>query len=447
LILALFATYIYFQVERSLIAQVDAALDLVASQALLLVGESDGALTFQGSAQNPEAARGLSDDFVVMLLAEDGRMLDTLSSDTEIVLFPTGTPGYSTQTIAGDTWRVYRRAVQTGETSGWIETAQELDLVVLTLASLRSQIFWVVPLGLLLAGLGGYFLATRALRPIDEISRIAQASSASDLSLRINYHGPKDEVGRLAQTFDRLLERLESAFARERQLTADAAHELRTPLAALKGRIGVTLSRQRQLPEYHATLKGMEEQVDRLIRLTSDLLFMARLEGGQLERQTELIEVDHFLGAIYDQVKPLVDAKAIALVAEAPTGLAVRADFSLLTRLFLILLDNAVKNTPPLGKIHIQGKSIGSRIEFSIQDSGPGIPVEHIPYVFDRFYRVQGDRSRAPGDPGEEGAGLGLAIAREIAGTLGGELSVETAAGRGAKFIVILPSGAEASAG
>jgi heavy metal sensor kinase len=440
LILALFAVYLYIQIERTLIAQVDAALDLAAAQAMLIVGDTNGELAFQAGSDNPDIIQNLSDDFIVQLLSPDGTVLATLSSEPGGIAFSAQAPGYSTHTIEGDPWRLYRRPARSNGASGWIQTAQELDLVFSTLASLRTQIVWVIPLGLALAGLGGYFLATRALRPIDALTRIAQASNASDLSLRTHYRGPEDEVGRLAQTFDRMLDRLESAFARERQFTADTAHELRTPLAALKGRIGVTLSRQRQPPEYQETLRGMEEQVDRLIRLTNDLLFIARLEGGQLEPQMEGIDAGDFLGAVIDQVRPLIDAKSITLLEEVPSGLAIQADFNLLTRLFLNLLDNAVRYTPQNGQIRIEARQREQVVEFSIQDGGQGIETRHIPFIFDRFYRVEGDRSRSSTDPGEGGAGLGLAIAREIAGVQGGELSVKSEPGKGATFTLLLPS-------
>jgi heavy metal sensor kinase len=290
-----------------------------------------------------------------------------------------------------------------------------------------------------LAGLGGYFLASRALRPIDDITRTAQAISAGDLSQRLHYQGPPDEVGRLAHTFDSMLDRLQAAFVRERRFTGDAAHELRTPLTALKGRIGVTLSRSRQPAVYQETLRDMEGQVDRLIRLSSDLLFMARLDQGQMRPQLEQIELADFIGAVVDQVRALATAKNITIEEAIPAGLTLPGDMDLLIRLFLNLLDNAVKYTPENGRILTSAAGDSAFVEVAVQDSGPGIAAEHLPHLFDRFYRVESDRTRLTQNGDQGGTGLGLAIAHEIARMHNGRLAVESELGVGTTFVVQLP--------
>ncbi|MCI0575066.1 MAG: ATP-binding protein [Chloroflexi bacterium] len=437
-ILVLFTTFLYLQVRRSLVAQVDAALHLAATQALLSLGEEGGQLAFQNVERNPEAMRNLNDDFVIHLLAQDGTVLDTLSNDDDVPVFPVQATGFRTLIDEEDPWRVYSQEVAAGSITGRVQVAQELEPVVETLASLQAQIVLGLPLALLLAGLGGFFLASRALRPIDHITQTARAISASDLGQRIRYQGPADEVGRLAQTFDNMLDRLQAAFGRERRFTGDAAHELRTPLAALKGRIGVTLSRPRQPAAYVETLQEMEQQVDRLIRLSNDLLFMARLDQGQFRPQTERIELADFMAAVMDQVRPLAEAKAITLVESIPPGLTLQGDLDLLIRLHLNLLDNAVKYTPAGGRVTVQAERMGTQVIVSVSDTGPGIPAEHLPHLFERFYRVEGDRARGWRDNGQGGAGLGLAIAYEIARAHGGHLAVQSEVGRGTTFVVYL---------
>jgi signal transduction histidine kinase len=318
-----------------------------------------------------------------------------------------------------------------------------------------------LPLALLLAGVGGYLLASRALQPVDGITQTAQAISASDLDQRIYYQGPADEIGRLASTFDNMLDRLQAAFVRERRFTGDAAHELRTPLAALKGRIGVTLSQPRQAEAYAETLQDMEVQVDRLIRLSNDLLLMARLDQGQLRPQLDTIIFSDFLGAVVDQVRPLLEAKSINLTTTIPPDLTLEGDLDLLIRLHLNLLDNAVKYTPPGGRVAVEAEGREKGVTISISDNGPGIQPEHLPYLFDRFYRVESDRSRAGQQPvlggsvpgsspkrreGGQGGGstiggdgLGLAIAYEIVRAHGGELSVQSEVGQGTTLVVNLP--------
>ena len=439
-ILLLFTAFLYFQVRRSLISQVDSALNLAANQALINVRNINGQPTFQANTQSPDVIRNLQDDFIIYLLAQDGTVADTLSSENQFPTFQEQPDGFMTQEVAGESWRVYRQAVEVGPFSGWIQVVQELEPVNVTLAGLQAQIAAGLPLALLLAGLGGYFLASRALRPIDAITRTAHSISAGDLSQRIHYQGPPDEVGRLAHTFDSMLDRLEAAFVRERRFTGDAAHELRTPLTALKGRIGVTLSRSRQPAVYQETLQDMEEQVDRLIRLSSDLLFMARLDQEQMRPQLEQIELADFMGAVVDQLRPLAAAKSIAIEEAVPPEVALLGDMDLLIRLFLILLDNAVKYTPEKGRISIEAVEDSKWVTIAVQDSGPGIAAEHLPHLFERFYRVESDRSRFAQNGDQGGTGLGLAIAHEICRMHGGRLRVESEVGVGSRFIVELDS-------
>lgn len=443
LILLLFTSFLYVQVRRSLIAQVDAALRQAAGQALINLGEDEGQLAFQNVERNPEAVRKLADDFVIHLLTPDGAVLDTLSNERDVPLFPIQAIGSETLLAEGEPWRVYIQDVAIGNQTGQLQIAQELEPVTVTLANLRVQLLWGLPLALLLAGLGGFFLASRALRPIDHITQTAQAISANDLGRRIHYQGPADEVGRLAQTFDTMLDRLQSAFVRERRFTGDAAHELRTPLTALKGRIGVTLSRPRQPAAYQETLQEMEQQVDRLIRLSNDLLFMARLDQAQFQPQHESIALADLIGAVIDQVRPLAELNSVTLTEIIPSDLRLQGDLDLLIRLHLNLLHNAVKYTPTGGRVTVEAAQNGTAVTISISDSGPGIAAEHLPHLFERFYRVEGDRSRGGRDNGRDnepgGAGLGLAIAYEIAWAHGGNLLVQSEVGRGTTLFVQLP--------
>ncbi|MCA9997532.1 MAG: HAMP domain-containing protein, partial [Anaerolineales bacterium] len=266
----------------------------------------------------------------------------------------------------------------------------------------------------------------------------AQGITADDLSQRIGHQGPADEIGRLAQTFDGMLDRLQTAFDRERRFTGDAAHELRTPLTVLKGSIGVTLSKPRETTHCMETLAVMEGEVDRLIRLSNDLLFMARLDQKQLRLGRELIELEPFLGAVLDQIRPLATDKSIRLEEIIPNNLQVSGDIDLLIRLFLNLLDNAIKYTPQGGVVQVQAARMGSQVEIAIRDSGPGIAATHLPQLFDRFYRAEADRARQMGQNGQGWAGLWLAIAKVIARSHGGQIQVASEVGVGTKFTVCL---------
>jgi signal transduction histidine kinase len=183
----------------------------------------------------------------------------------------------------------------------------------------------------------------------------------------------------------------------------------------------------------------MEQQVDRLIRLSNDLLLMTRLDQKQQRLQQERIELNNLLNAVIDQIIPLAEAKPVTLYRSLPQGLALWGDTELLIRLFLNLLHNAVKYTPPGGQVTVTAQPSAEDITITIRDTGPGIPDQHLPHLFKRFYRVEGDRARRPENNHQDGAGLGLAIAYEVARAHGGVLTVQSVVGEGSTFQVRLP--------
>jgi signal transduction histidine kinase len=328
--------------------------------------------------------------------------------------------------------------------------------------TLLKVMLLLAPAMLLIASGGGWFLANRALTPIDRLTRTAQRISAEDLSQRINLRGADDEVGRLAHTFDAMLTRLQAAFEQQRRFTADASHELRTPLTAIIGQIDVAIERPRDAESYCATLTTVREQARRLTRLTNDLLFLARTDAQPTPIANELIDLGSLLPAIVAQVEPLAEDRQQQIALKQPPELFVRGNEDDLIRLFLNLLDNAIRYTPPGGQITIaatirhteeaEGKADGSQtvidgrdrsyahapdqpsVIVSIHDTGPGVRPEHLPKLFDRFFRIDRGRNRAQG-----GSGLGLAIAQSIANAHGGCLQVSSTIGQGSTFIAILP--------
>lgn len=439
IILLLFAGFLYWQVRRQLYARMDAGLQLAAGQALFSVALDDGQPAFQVDAGGRDALGEVGDDLVIYLRAADGRVLGAISSEDQPAM-PPAPAGHSTLPVEGEPWRVYTQPLPPEDGSGFIMVAQELDPLQAILAGLRAQFLWGLPLALVLSGIGGYFLASRALAPIDQMTRTARQVSAGDMGGRIRYQGPADEVGRLAATFDDMLDRLQAAFERERRFTADAAHELRTPLAALKGRIGVTLSQSRRPLEYEDTLRSLETEVDRLIRLSKDLLFIARLDQGQISPTLERIEVGELLALVVSQLRPLAAERSITLEENSSPGLVVSGDVRLLIRLFLNLLDNAVKFSPNYGRVIISAQQAAGRVEVVIRDNGPGIAREHLPHLFERFFRGEGSRGRGGNSGSEGGSGLGLAIAYEIAWAHDGVIEVESEPGKGATFVVRIPA-------
>jgi heavy metal sensor kinase len=321
-----------------------------------------------------------------------------------------------------------------GQVIGALQVGLALEDSEDTLQTLLKVLLALAPATLLLASGGGLFLADRALAPIDRITRTARRISAENLSGRIGMRGPDDEVGRLARTFDAMLERLDAAFARQRQFTADASHELRTPLTAIIGQIDVTLEQPRDTESYRVTLAAVREQARRLARLSNDLLFLAHTDVPPDVVAFEPLDLSDLLPAIAAQVAPLAAARAQTVALAPLPPLAVLGNEDQLIRLILNLLDNALCYTPPGGRIALDGALDGANVTLRVSDSGPGIAPEHLPRLFDRFFRGDRSRGRAQG-----GSGLGLAIAQSIARAHGGRIDVESTVGRGSAFTVVLP--------
>ena len=291
------------------------------------------------------------------------------------------------------------------------------------------------PITLVVAGFGGIFLAGRALSPIDKITRTASHISGEDLSQRLNLQLPEDEVGRLARTFDEMISRLDDAFRRQRQFTADASHELRTPLTVIKGQIDVALQKERGPEAYRQILQVVNEEVDRLIRLAGTLLTLTRADAGDIPLAFEDVDVSEVVAGVVDHVRSTANDKGVGLHLDPGPHATIQVDEDLLLQLILNLLDNAIKYTPSGGQVTVGWRMNGNEVDLRVHDTGIGMSPEHLPYLFDRFYRVDKDRSRARG-----GVGLGLAIPRWIAEAHGGSVGVESEPGKGSAFTVVLPT-------
>ncbi len=324
-------------------------------------------------------------------------------------------------------------------TSGDIEGALEVGIsegdVRDTLRVLLLIIAVAYPVTLGVASFGGVFLAGRALAPIDDITRTARRISAKDLSQRLDLRLADDEIGRLAHTFDEMITRLDEAFRRQRQFTADASHELRTPLTSIKGQVEVALTKERSAQTYREVLGAVNEEVDRLIRLVGSLLTMARADAGQIPIAKERVELGGLVASVVEQVAPMADERGVLVEAPPGPATAVQADQDLLLQLLLNLLDNAIKYTGRGGRVTVGWASRDGSVELWVHDTGAGIRPEHLPRIFDRFYRVDRARGRAEG-----GTGLGLSICRWIAEAHGGSISAESTPGSGSTFTVRLPT-------
>ncbi len=428
-----FSIFLIIQFENSLRIAMDSSLQITVSKTIAALDEEDlietGKLTFDHVNQTPPVSKG----FAMRILSAKGDVWDTYNAVESVSNWGEVEADYSTQS---NEWRIHSQPIVDSDNNviGWIQAAQSLKPVEQTVRDLREQLLFGVPVILLLAGLGGYFLANRALKPVDQITKTAQSINLQDLSKRIHYQGTMDEVGRLAQTFDQMLERLQESFERERRFTSDAAHELRTPLTVLKGQIEVTLSRERNSGEYEKKLRELSVQVDRMIRLSNALLFLSRSDQNQISFQPTSVNLTELLGVLVEQLRPLADEKNLRFHTQFVNDLFVNGDNDHLIRLFINLMENALKYAAVNGEVTIIAEKEARNARVEIHNSGNGIPSEHIPHLFERFYRVDAARSSQTG-----GNGLGLAIAQEIVRLHKGEIHVNSAPGQGVTIKVSLP--------
>jgi len=438
--LAVFSGGVYLALRESLYSNLDDSLD---SRAAIVSGvvTADGTLSVDETALTKDPA---DDEEFTRVFDADGELLfDNSSGESVTELDPRaveaalrGERARRSADSADEDLRVLTAPVRSdGEIIGVVEVGLTEEDVQETLASLLVIIAIAYPLALVVTSAGGVFLASRALSPIDRITRVARRISAEDLSQRLGLDLPDDEVGRLARTFDEMIARLDEAFRRQRQFTADASHELRTPLTAIKGQTEVALQRERDAAEYQEVLRLVNAQVDRMIRLIGSLLTLARADASRIPINRAPLDIPSLVTGAFEQVRPAAAAKDLTLTVEGPTHVRLTADDDLLLQLLLNLLDNAVKCTPAGGAVTVSWRAADGGVEISVADTGPGIAGEHLEHIFDRFYRLDPARSRAEG-----GAGLGLSISRWIAEAHGGTISAASTPGEGSTFTVRLPS-------
>ena len=319
-----------------------------------------------------------------------------------------------------------------------VMASQSLESVQDELASLRRILLWVTPIGLAVAAIGGWSMARRALSPVVSMADRARQISASNLDQRLPVANARDELGRLALTFNELLDRLGRAFNQQRQFMADASHELRTPLLAIRSAADVTLQREeRDAQEYRAALGLVAEQGRRLSRLVDDMFTLARADAGHAPLQPSTFYLDELVAEIARVSTQIGSRRGVSVVVERSGETPLYADEELLRRMLTNLVDNAVRYSPDGAEVRVSLDGDRDRCRISITDRGPGIPAEDRPHIFDRFYRA--DKARAQDRTGT-GAGLGLAIASWIAQAHGGALTLEQSGPQGSTFVVSLPA-------
>jgi heavy metal sensor kinase len=321
-----------------------------------------------------------------------------------------------------------------------ITVSQPLAAVTEELQLLRHIFIIVVPVALALAGLGGWFLARKSLAPVVAMSDQARQISAANLDERLPVANPRDELGRLAATFNELLARLSAAFSQQRQFMADASHELRTPLSVIHTATSVTLERQhRTEEEYKNVMQLIDEQARRLKRIVEDMFTIARADAGRQPLHRSQFYLDELITETARAAAMLASGKGVKIDVAALPETLFEGDEDLLRQMILNLLDNAIKYTPAGGEVHMSLQAQADQCLIRVTDTGVGIPAEAQSKIFERFYRA--DKSRARSEAGSgSGAGLGLAIARWIVEAHQGHLELQSSDETGSTFVASLPA-------
>ncbi len=307
---------------------------------------------------------------------------------------------------------------------------QTLQLLMLTL----------LPVGILFALAGGYFLAARALAPVDQIARVAAGITISALDQRVEVSNPHDELGRLALTINSLIGRLERAVAEIQRFTADASHELRTPLAILRSEAECALRKSRTVQEYERTLTVVVDEATRLGRLADQLLTLSRADAGASPVPRESVRLDALLLDVAETFVPLVARQQVRLECDHLTPCEILGDDIRLSQAFSNVIENALKFTRPGGIVSVQLHLHNELATISIADTGIGIAAAHLSHVFDRFYRIDTSRHSQSG-----GTGLGLSIARSAVTEHQGTITMESEPDVGTTVTICLPAGRPAA--
>lgn len=434
------------QLLGHLYGQLDSELAALSQQALREVEFSDGRLHNGEWEEHALVVPGYPG--FVRLLDEQGRILGGMGEFQNLAVAPRALSApdagmaLNERTKDGRLLRVYTQPFLAqvhedggrGGRVGYIQTARVPEEVLEIGEQIRRSLFIALPLALIVVGLAGFLATRRALAPLTTMTLNAAAIGADSLSAhRLPVPQTRDEVQALALAINATLDRLAAAFARQRRFTADASHELRTPVTAILGQAELALTRTRTPEGYQETLRRIKSEAERMQRLIGRMLALARAEAGQQVQVFAPTDVAALLDTLAETLAPEVEAKGISLQVQAPSTAIVVTDADSLTQILLNLLQNAITHTERgTVDVALERRADGYRIQVS--DSGPGIDAQHLELVFEPFHRADPSRQGGSGH-----IGLGLALAQELAHLLGGRLEAANRPEGGAVFTLTLP--------
>ncbi len=362
----------------------------------------------------------------------DNSLLEIRDSEGALIFSSANHAGLSLPGPDDPSWRVLRSRMMNAGKPYDVLLAVPLTDVRVIMRDFRNLLLLMIPLVLMIASGGGYWISRRALTPVDEITRVAKSITVQNLSRRLVVPDTSGELQRMSEAWNDVLQRLDTAIQRIRRFTADASHELRTPVALIRATAELALRFEREPEYYRASLSTIESEATRMTDLTESLLVLARTDSNSVEMPLGPVDLNRIITEVAALSRPAAETRGLtlnAMLAGWPaTALANEAG---IRRLLFILLDNAFKHTPSGGTVTLSTKLAEGKVTISVCDSGEGISSEDLPHIFERFYRA--DRSRS-----SNGAGLGLSIAQMIADLHGSKIEVESTVGSGSCFCLSL---------
>jgi len=330
-------------------------------------------------------------------------------------------------------FRVYTTPVFENEKVAYIvQVASPLSSIQVAINRLKIALFILFPVTVLFTGIMGAFLAKVTLSPVNNMINTIHQITAENMKLKLKIPETKDEIQKLAETFNDMLKRLDKAFTSQKKLFENLSHELKTPLTILKGEFEVILKKVRSKEEYESVIKSALEEVNRITKLAENLLILARFDSKEAFPEKKKLELASLIQGIVNNTKGISELKNIKVSFDHAKDTFIDGDESQLKVLFFNILDNAVKYTPSGGSVNIFIEKAGHLANIKIEDTGIGIPKEDRPHIFDRFYRVYGSREHA-------GFGLGLSIAKAVVAIHNGTVKVDSSPSGGSVFTISLP--------
>jgi two-component system OmpR family sensor kinase len=440
---------IYILLARALYARIDDSLGAVSQVAATSLANDLNEGQDTADAARSTASELASRQYLVAIYDARGRLLAEAGREDDIAIQPLPAadlrddqPVFTTIVEVDDLDDRHRLAMRRAPFPSFdveyvVVVGTSLEPTDEELESLRGILAYVVPLSLIVAGIGGWFLAGRSLSPVVAMADRARQIGVENLSERLPVANPRDELGRLAATFNELLARLERSLILQREFMADASHELRTPVTTARTAASVALQQpSRAEEEYRETLAIIEQEATRLSRIVDDMFTLARADAGSYPVRSVPMYLDEVLDEVVRATGVVASTREVAIAADSVHPAPLTGDEDLIRRLIVNVLDNAVRYAPSGSSVRVALDHASDGYAISVSDDGPGIPAEAQARIFERFYRV--DEARSRGRDG--GAGLGLALAKWIARAHGGDVALAASSRMGSTFVITLPA-------